>query len=112
VPEVLAPAAAPVSRVAHRSIDRGPTHTSERTINDPVLEPLSFTLVTATSNGSAGRGVRCFECAIQFDEDPETYEPYCPWCGARNPACVQMVAWAEFQAEFEATNEEGVELRD
>jgi hypothetical protein len=46
--------------------------------------------------------VECIECGIEYDNDPDVEEAYCPWCGARNPECVEWVAWVELQAAEEA----------
>jgi hypothetical protein len=45
-----------------------------------------------------GRGISCIECAIEFDNDPDADEAYCPWCGARNPEFLEPLLWLELRA--------------
>ena len=56
---------------------------------------------TASSSISHQR-VGCIECALEYDNEPDLEEAYCPNCGARNPECVEWVALAELQAAEEA----------
>jgi hypothetical protein len=35
--------------------------------------------------------VQCVECAIEYDNEPDVEEAYCPWCGARDPECVEWL---------------------
>jgi hypothetical protein len=63
---------------------------------------------SAPSSGSLprsfiDRSAKCIECAIEFDNAPDLEEAYCPWCGARNPECVEWVAWEELRATEEAS---------
>jgi hypothetical protein len=46
--------------------------------------------------------VQCVECAIEYDNEPDVEEAYCPWCGALSPECVEWLTWAELQAAEEA----------
>ncbi len=56
---------------------------------------------TAASSISHQR-VQCIECALEYDNEPDVEEAYCPNCGARNPECIEWVALAELQAAEEA----------
>ena len=44
-------------------------------------------------------GIRCPECGIEFDNEPDMDESYCPWCGAMNPDLAEWLAWEGLLAE-------------
>ncbi len=61
------------------------------------LEPLVQALDLEREDPQAQRIETCPECLIPFDEGVEE-TALCPWCGARNPALMDILTWAEMRA--------------
>ncbi len=65
------------------------------------LGELSGRVLFEPSNPDRRDPESCPECQIPFDHQ-DLEDPYCPWCGTRNPEAVQDLVWAEIRALEEA----------
>jgi hypothetical protein len=65
----------------------------------PIMSPRPPSPPVATDlEPEEGHGTSCIQCAIEFDNDPDADEAYCPWCGARNPEFLEPLMWLELRA--------------